>query len=395
MTNSRLRILNICGYSWNIGGPPKVIHDHAEVQVRHGAEVTILTPISPGETVYPAPAGVRVVTCHRHWAARFYPEFSPQLYRWLQRHGNDYDIIHVHGLWHFASLAPFWLTLKPAKVITIHGLLDPWAWRKSRWKKALFSELFQRRIVRDTDLIQVTNPDERADLRRYLGADHPNVVLIPNGIKLSDYARLPERGAFRAVHGIASEQKIILFLSRLNEKKGLDLLLPAFERLGRRRSDVTLILAGPDDGAAGYVTRFIQEHGLQQRARLVGMLTGDVKLSAFVDADVFALPSYSEGFSIAALEALAIGTPALLSDRVGFGAQLREREAAYVLPDLSVDAVETGLQTLLDQPALSRQLAERGQRLVREQYDIEVVAEKLLHAFEQVVHRKTPRETTT
>ncbi|MCY7349997.1 MAG: glycosyltransferase [Cytophagaceae bacterium] len=388
-----MRILHICGYTWNIGGPPKVIFDHAEYQLRQGNEVTILTPISTGEELYPVPQGATIVTCRRHPLARFYAEFSPELYRWLRRHGNDFDLIHVHGIWHFAGIAPFLLYLKPAKAITLHGLLDPWAWQQGRWKKQFFSWLIQRRIVRQADLIHLISRDERTDLHRYLGYDHPRAIYVPNGMNTAKYQHLPKRGQFRQKHQLG-ERKMVLFLSRINAKKGLDLLLPAFKNLLAKHQEAVLVLAGPDDGFLTYVENFIAKSNLQASVLLVGMLTGEEKLAAFVDADAFALPSYSEGFSIAALEALTIGTPALLSDRVGFALELREYQAAH-LSDLTVEAVEAGLHHLLSDAGYSQNLRENGQRLVHEKFDINVVAEQLLAAYRQAVQRRKTSETAS
>ncbi|MFC0183641.1 glycosyltransferase [Pseudarcicella hirudinis] len=292
-----MKILNICGYSWDIGGPPKIIFDHAEVQLKNGAEVTILTPISEGQRLYPVPEGARIVACKRHWLARFWAEFSPELFVWLKEHGEEYDVIHIHGLWHFAGVAPYLLNLKTAKVITIHGLLDKWTLSKGYWKKMIFSWLFQKRILRNTDLIQINNLDEKQDLLNYLGYQHQNVAIVPNGMKLANFMNLPAKGNFRKKYNLPEDKKIVLFLSRINLKKGLDLLLPAFKELARKRDDAILVLAGSDDGYLSQTQSFITGNNLQDYIIPVGLLTGDDKLAAFSDADIFTLPSHSEGFN--------------------------------------------------------------------------------------------------
>lgn len=381
-----MKILNICGYSWDIGGPPKIIYDHAIEQLKNGAEVTILTPISEGQKVYDLPEGVNIVTCPRHWLARFWAEFSPELYFWLKMHGNDYDVIHIHGVWHFAGVAPYLAGVKTPKCITIHGLLDRWAVRHGYWKKRLFGVLFQKSILRKTELIQINNLDEQEDVRLFLGEQHPNVVIVPNGMNIATFEHLPIKGMFREKFGIASDKKIILFLSRINIKKGLDMLLPAFAALLKERDDCILVMAGPDDGYLKEVQNFIVQHKLATQILLVGMLTGTEKLAAFADANVFALPSYSEGFSIATLEALISGVPSLLSDRVGFGPAIKETNAAHLV-ELNVPSIKDGLRKLLDEPAYAAQLAENGKKLVRTRYDIKIVAKQLLKEFEKISRR--------
>ncbi|MBC7891437.1 MAG: glycosyltransferase, partial [Sphingobacteriaceae bacterium] len=279
------------------------------------------------------------------------------------------------------------------RVVTIHGTLEPWALRKGRWKKELFSSLGQRRLLRRADLVHVNSAEEAADVQRYLGErDVPPLMVLGNGMRLSDYERVPSVGTFRRSHGIAPMDPIMLFLSRLNVKKGLDLLLPAALPLLRQRPQLRLVVAGPDDGYRFYVENFIRENGMETQVLLPGMLTGDEKLAAFRDADAFVLPSYSEGFSIAALEALTLGVPALLSDRVGFGEQLRENGAS-LLCELNVESVRRGLERLLDEPTLAADLRERGPRFVREFADINVVATRLYRAFEALLPGAASVET--
>lgn len=381
-----MKILNICGYSWDIGGPPKIIYDHAIVQMKLGADVTILTPISAGQKLYAIPEGAHIVTCKRHWFSKFWAEFSPELYHWIKAHGNEYDVIHIHGVWHFSGVAPYLAGIKTAKCITIHGLLDRWTIGKGYWKKYIFGLLFQKSILKNTELIQINNSDEREDLKRFLGFEHPNVKIVPNGMNLNDFAILPEKNTFRNQFQIPKEKQLILFMSRINLKKGLDLLLPAFKKVASQRNDCMLILAGPDDGYLSETENFIKENSLEKRIELVGMLTGKDKLSALSDADIFVLPSHSEGFSIATLEALISGVPSLLSDRVGFGETIRETNAAHLI-ELNEDSIVNGLNKMLDDKEYCQTLSKNGVSLVKNRYDIELVAKQLYSEFERIVKK--------
>ena len=381
-----MKILNICGYSWDIGGPPKIIYDHAVVQMKLGAEVTILTPITEGQKLYAIPEGANVVTCKRHWFSKFWAEFSPELYQWIKKHGNEYDIIHIHGVWHFAGVAPYLAGIKTAKCITTHGLLDRWTIRKGYWKKYIFGLLFQKKILSNTELIQINNKDEQADLKRFLGFEHPNVKIIPNGMNLSDFAVLPEKNTFRNQFIISKDKHLILFMSRINLKKGLDLLLPAFKQIASQRNDCLLVLAGPDDGYLTETQSFIRENNLTDKIVLVGMLTGKDKLAALADADIFVLPSHSEGFSIATLEALISGVPSLLSDRVGFGEAIKETNAAHLV-ELNVNSIVDGLNKMLDDKDYCQKLSQNGVQLVKNRYDIELIGKQLFNEFEEIVKK--------
>ncbi len=381
-----MRILNICAYTWQAGGPPKIIFDHTEVVLRYGHQVDILSPISPGEIPYPLPSGARLILCQRTPViSRFFREFSLELYQFLRQHAHEYDIIHCHGLWHFGVLAPFMIDRTVAKVITIHGVLDKWVYAHNNWKKRVMDVFAQKAFLERADLVQINNTDEQGDVLRYLGHPHPNVVIIPNGVKMSDFSNLPPKGSFRQKFGLPMDKKLVLFMSRLNAKKGLDLLLPGFHEYVRRHPDTILALAGSDDGYEATVRQFIAQHDLSNSIRLVGMLTGDDKKAALVDADLFTLPSYSEGFSMAVLEAMATGTPALVSDRVGFGETIREHEAAGLLESLTSESVRAGLEKLLSDDELRQRLAENATALVQKRYDIDIVAKQLLDEYAKVV----------
>ena len=379
-----MKILNICGYSWDIGGPPKIIYDHAIVQMKLGAEVTILTPLSEGQKLYAIPEGAKVITCKRHWFSKFWAEFSPELYYWIKAHGNEYDIIHIHGVWHFSGVAPYLAVIKTPKCITTHGLLDRWTINKGYWKKYIFGLLFQKRILKNTELIQINNTDEQADLKRFLGYIHPNVKIIPNGMNIRDFAVLPEKNSFRNQFKITVDKQLILFMSRINLKKGLDLLLPAFKEISSQRDDCILILAGSDDGYLSDTQDFINKNNLSDKIVLVGMLTGKEKLAALSDADIFVLPSHSEGFSIATLEALISGVPSLLSDRVGFGEAIKETKAAHLI-ELNEKSISHGLNKMLDDKTYCQMLSKNGITLVENRYDIEIVAKQLFNEFEKIV----------
>jgi glycosyltransferase involved in cell wall biosynthesis len=384
-----MRILNICAYTWQTGGPPKIIFDHTEVVLRYGHQVDILSPISPGETPYTVPTGARLILCQRTpGISRFFREFSLELYRYLKQHIHEYDVIHCHGLWHFGTLAPFMIDRSVAKVITIHGVLDRWVYAHHNWKKQLMDTLAQKAYLRRADLVQINNTDEQQDVLRYLGHQHPNVVIIPNGVKMSDFTNLPSKGHFRRKFNLPADRKMVLFMSRLNAKKGLDLLLPGFQEYVRAHPDTMLVLAGSDDGYEATARQFIVDNNLSDSVRLVGMLTGEDKLAALADADLFTLPSYSEGFSMAVLEAMAAGTPALVSDRVGFGEAIRAHKAAGLLDSLTPESVTAGLEKLLGNDELRTHIAQNAISLLTKQYDINVVAKQLLDEYPKIIRPK-------
>ncbi|QRQ99639.1 glycosyltransferase [Dyadobacter sandarakinus] len=379
-----MRILNICAYTWAIGGPARIIYDHTTEVLRLGHQVDILSPMTPGEKMYPAPEGARLIPCARTTPiSNIYREFSIEMYRYLVKHIHEYDVIHMHGIWHFGSLAPFLIPNKAVLVITIHGLLDQWAVAHSKWKKDLVTFLYQKRLLGKADLIQINNTDEEADVIRYLGYRPKNMVIIPNGMKVPDFTNLPPKGIFRRKMGIAEDEQLVLFMARLNVKKGLDLLLPAFEKIHRQVPRARLVLAGPDDGYQAQAEEFIHKHQLTSRIQLAGMLTDAHKKEALADADLFVQPSYSEGFSISVLEAMTSRVPTVVSDRVGFGDYIRQYDAAFLAP-LNPDGVAEGILKILQDKAFAAEVANRAFSMVTENFDIRVVAGRLLEEYKKI-----------
>ena len=381
----QMRILNISSYTWAIGGPARVIYDHSSVAIARGHQVTILSPISLFDEVYPVPDGVELIICKRTTPiSNFFPEFSIEAYKYLKNHIHEFDIIHCHGIFHFGSIAPFLLNTKIPVAITLHGLLDVWALNNGAFKKKVFSWLIQRRLLQKAALVHIYNSKEKVDLEKYLGRNHQNVVIIPNGIRLTEMAILPPKNRFRNQFKISLDKKIVLFMGRINIKKGLDLLLPAFKKYSESYQDSVLVIAGPDDGFQSEVESFITKNSLQNQILLVGMLTGETKKAAFSDATVFTLPSYSEGFSIAVLEAMAARVSALVSNQIGFDGNIEKYNAAFEA-ELTVDGIYSGLSTLLQNESYRNEVAENAHKMVLELYDVEVVATELLKAFEAIV----------
>jgi glycosyltransferase involved in cell wall biosynthesis len=169
-------------------------------------------------------------------------------------------------------------------------------------------------------------------------------------------------------------------MSRLNIKKGLDLLLPAFQQYSAQHNDAVLVLAGPDDGYETPAKAFVKENQMIDNVLFTGMLTGDQKLEALQGSDVFVLPSYSEGFSIAVLEAMASHLPCIVSDKVGFAEYIVDYQAA-TLTDTTVQSLSSCIEkVLLNEPERIHQ-SQNAYKMLSENFAIEVIAQKMLAAY--------------
>ena len=309
--------------------------------------------------------------------------------KYLKREINKYDLVHVHGLYRFP---PTYASHRARKqnvpyVITPHGSLDPFLYRRSSRNlllKRLWERWFDLPNLHGASAIHYTSEDER-ERAAFLKLRAPSFV-VPIGLDWARFASLPARGAFRAQLGIG-EAPLVLFLSRLNFKKGLDLLVPAFAKVRACFPDAVLALVGPDnEGYGAKVRGWVAEQGLVDAVRFVDHIEGEQVLQAYVDADVFALPSYTENFGMVVAESLACATPVVISDQVNIHGEVSGAGAGLVTRCDAGEVAEALCVLLADAPRRAA-LGAAGRELVQRQWTWDVVARQLTTEYERVIER--------
>ncbi len=270
----------------------------------------------------------------------------PQLSSAIDQAVADTDVVHIHTVWE----EPQHLAARSAKkqnvpyLISPHGMLDPWSLSQSKWKKKLYLAWRLRKNLNDATALSFTTPIEQ-QLVRQLGLRPPGVIEVL-GLDLNEYETLPPARAFHEKFPEVGDRRIVLFLSRLHLKKGLDLLLPAFAQA--KLADTVLVLAGPDDdGYQADVQAMVQELGLDEQVIFTGMLFDRDKHAALAAADLFVLPSYQENFGLVVIEAMAAGLPVVISDQVNLHPMVTEAGAGEVIQtqtDQVADAITRWMQ---------------------------------------------------
>ncbi|SES42128.1 glycosyltransferase [Rhizobium sp. NFR03] len=309
---------------------------------------------------------------------RFESIFCIQGKRRLRQLFPGTSFIHIHGIWEPFLLYASKLAGKIPYCVCPAGMLDHWSLAQKRWKKKIALRLCYSGMLNNAAFIHVLNIDELRTVKP-LGFRAPNII-IPNGVFPDEFDPLPAKDLFRAQIGLPQERRYILFLSRLHFKKGLDILADAFAVLAAQHPDVDLVVAGPADGAEAGFTALIERHGLGGRVHMTGPIYGDTKLAAIVEADCFCLPSRQEGFSMAILEGLACATPVVISDQCHFP----EVAAAQAGMVVTLDPVEVakGLDAILGDRILARQMGENGRRMIFETFTWPRIADMTLRAYE-------------
>jgi glycosyltransferase involved in cell wall biosynthesis len=291
------------------------------------------------------------------------------------------EVVHMHGLWqgHTRRGAKVARAARIPYLIAAHGMAEPWALRHKGWKKSLYLALVETKNLRRAACLHALSRPEIGHLREL--APWTPICFVPNGVDLDFLSELPARSILEQDYPELKGKFVLLFFGRVHVKKGLDLLAEALGRLGPDFPDLHVLVAGKDDGAWSPFADRIEALGLAGRVTYVGHVGGDRARQVWAAADAFILPSYSEGFSMAILEALACSLPCVITTACHFP-ELAAAEGAIVIhPEAS--AVTQGLHDLLERsPAERHQLGENGRRLVEQHYTWDQQAYKLASVYQ-------------
>jgi glycosyltransferase involved in cell wall biosynthesis len=317
-----------------------------------------LTP----KTQHPKPNTIYLPTWFRYRNITFNPSVLPFCLKRLK----EFDVVHIYGLYDLLGpvVASFCRRFGIPYLVEPMGMFRPIV-RNIRLKR-LYLRLLGRRMVLNANAVIATSEQERQELIED-GVPEERVVLRRNGIEAPD--RLPERGAFRKQWRIPSDTKVILFLGRLVPIKSPNMLMDAFaeclKKLGDNKKAWLLALVGPNegDGYREYLQAYGERLGISERLLFTGPLYGDEKWATLQDADVFVLPSQYESFGNAAAEAIAVGTPVIVTDRCGIAPMVHD-QAGLVVP-YEREALTEALWRLLTDEAL-RDRFRQGCRKVAE-----------------------------
>lgn len=363
------------------GGPVEALR-HMTVELAeqgHTSEIVVLDDVRS--------AGVEGFPAEVHALGRSHGKyrFSAQLVPWLSAHAHSYDAVVVHGIWQYQSFG-VWRAAKTIGFpyfVFVHGALDPWFKRTyplKHLKKWLYWPWAEYRVLRDASAVLFTTEDEQKLARESFWLYRANEAVVSYGIRAPEDDPHASRTTFLNAYPELSSKRILLFLSRIHRKKGCDLLIKAFAMAAARESQLHLVMAGPDQGGLqADLMNLARQLQVAERITWTGMLTGDMKSGAFRAGEAFVLPSHSENFGVAVIEALAHGMPVLTTDKVNIWRELVEGGAGLVGQD-----TEAGIGAMLNQwLSFSSEeriaMASRAKDCFSSHFDIGLAAEKFIH----------------
>jgi len=325
--------------------------------------------------------GIKVVYLNNFLPNRWLPLFfTPGIMKSLRSELKKYDIVHQHGIRTFQSIAThhYCARYEVPYVLSSHGSLPQINDRV--FLKKIYDYMLGNKILAEASRVIALTPAE-AEQCREAGIKESKIVQSTNGISIDEYEQLPERGAFRRNYYI-KEKSIILFLGRIHKIKGLDILALAFAELLRGGEDVRLVIAGQDYGYSTQLKKILRMLNVENKVTFTGFLSGRAKIQAYVDSDVYVLSSVYESFSTTALEAMACGTPAIVTDRCAIADVIRG-QVGLVIP-YDKEQLEHALLHMLGDDKMRQAFGEKGKLLVREKFNWEKIAEQMESLYREV-----------
>lgn len=388
------------------GGPSLTAIGLAEALGRLGLAVDVVTTNADGAKDLDVPLNQWIE--RPYYRLRYFLrlgrseyKFSFPLLRWLWSHVRDYEIAHGTSIFNFPSLAYSAVAQlrRVPYVANPQGMLEPWALAHKARKKSLYFELLEKPRLKAAAAIHCVTTREAASVSG-LNLGTP-LVIVPNGISENelDAAWADPEPLFHCFPHFRGKT-LILFLHRVDPKKGLDLLAPAFAEACRRlpKLDLHLIIAGAPTGEFLPTAKgFFEQAGCSNKVTFVGLLAGELKKAALAAAAVFVTPSYSEGFSMSVLEAMAAGLPCVMTT----GCNFPEAGVAGAASVVEINADEFGraLIELLADLAAAKIMGQRARSFVQEYYSWDAAANRMFAIYQTILrggalstvaHRLTP-----
>ena len=290
------------------------------------------------------------------------------------------DVVHQHGLWTAQTrVTEVFRARHIPTIIAPHGSLEPYARRHSARKKRIALAWFESRNLHLASCLHATTEAELRTFRNF-GLRRP-VAVVPPGIASSWLEACPDPARFKQRHGLDDGRRIMLFLSRIDTKKGLPLLIEALAMHRQRLEEWRVVIAGPDvKGHRANVEALAERLGVASSIRFVGPVFDRDKRDAFAAADVFVLPTHSENFGIVIVEALASGVP-VITTRGTPWSELEVHRCGWWVPPDSRSIGDALIDAARRSDAELRAMGARGRALVESRYLWSAVAERMTELY--------------
>jgi len=315
--------------------------------------------------------------------------YSRRLTNWLRRRGGDYDRVIVNGLWQYLSFAVWrqFAGLATPYYVFPHGMLDPWfkqTFPLKHLKKWLYWPWAEYRVLRDAAAVVFTSEQERLEARKSFWLYRCREQVSPLGLESPPPIPPQAKQMFVAKFPQIRNTRMLLFLGRLHPKKGCDILIEALPRDEDPENVISVVLAGPDQiGWAQQLRARVARLDIGPRIVFAGMLDGEMKQGALANADALILPSHQENFGMSVVEALAVGLPVLISNRVNIWPEIDADGAGYVEGDDVPGTARLIERWIATPPAQRETMRANARRCFQRRFQIDHAVASLLQILSE------------
>lgn len=310
--------------------------------------------------------------------------YSDALSRWLSNNVQNYDRVIINGLWQYTGFAAMRACTKynvPYHVFT-HGMLDPWfkkTYPLKHLKKWLYWPWGEYRVLKNARSVIFTCEEERILARESFWLYSVNETVCSYGTAMPSQEVDRLSAVFADTFPDLAKRRFVLFLSRIHEKKGCDLLIQAFSKVANQDPELQLAIAGPDqEGLKAKLQKLAKSLGVSHRIHWLGMVSGDIKWGAFHASEAFILPSHQENFGIVVAEALGCGKPVLISNKVNIWREIEADKAGIIAND-DIAGTESLLNSWIAMSDEERQaMSENAMSCFTNRFTVDAMAKSLV-----------------
>lgn len=389
-----MKILHVVPFfypAWAYGGVPRIIYELCRELVRQGQEVSVYTTdVMDAWTRNTSANGTMEVDGIKttyfknvnNKLAYYYNIYLPiGMWRHARKELGHFDIIQMTGHRNFLNNIVHFYARAYGVPYVFCGEGTVLRQERRIWAKHLFDPVFGNNILADAEHLIAVSHHEVFELER-MGVHPSRTTVIPNGIDVEGFRELPPNGLFRKKYGIG-DKKMVLFMGRLAPIKGVGFLVRGFAECAR--DDAVLVIAGPDMGSRAEAEAVIVEKKLQDKVIFTGLVKGEDKLAAYVDADVTVNSSYYEVFGLVLFESLLCGTPVIATDGSGWGETIKEQNFGRIVAYGDSKGLGNAITEILGLSERERaDMARRGKDYVTENFSWPHVARHLIDLYERV-----------
>ena len=300
----------------------------------------------------------------------------------IKKQIRDFDVVHVHEHRQTLSIIACYFARRYGipYVVQAHGSVLPFFQKEGL--KNIFDKVFGFKILHGASKVFALTEVEKEQYLK-MGVEEDRIEIVPLGINIEEYSDLPEEGIFREKFNISKDDKLVIFIGRVHEIKGLDLLIDAFKELADSEDDVKLAIVGPDDGYMDALNLRIAECDLSDKVIVTGPLYKSEKQEALVDCDLFVMPSKYESFTTSGLEAMACGKPLVLTKNNHIHDWV-DGSVGLACDDDKMSLKDAMAEVLFDEE-LSKKFGMNGRRLIQEKYNWDMINEQILNIYESII----------